>query len=160
MQSYSSCKLGLFSMFSCSMADVLTLGQQQIFSSALSGPTKISSISQQQLSEYNNSILDSALKKAKKDVHTLSLLNQSSMSVPLPLVTPFKAGVHLILGSFSWVEFTQLLRAGLGSTVELNLQCSHPLETKPQYTQQSKKCSQLSTNKSYLVDKFSSCVCG
>ena len=60
----------------------------------------------------------------------LSLLYQSCMSSPLLLVTTFKVGAYLINGSFSWVEFTQLLGAALGSTVELNPQCCHPVETK------------------------------
>ena len=42
------------------------------------------------------------------------------MCAPLPLVTTFKAGTHYIYGSFSSVEFTQLLEAGLGAMVGLN----------------------------------------
>ena len=54
----------------------------------------------------------------------LNLLYQSGKNVPLPLVA-----AYYINGSFSWVEFTQLLRAGLGSMVGLNPYCSHPVET-------------------------------
>ena len=41
----------LLQMYSCSMVDLLTLGQQQDFCSALSGPTKFSGTFQQQLRE-------------------------------------------------------------------------------------------------------------
>ena len=59
----------------------------------------------------------------------LSLLYQSGTSAPLRLVTTSVAGAHWIINSFRWVEFTQLLRAGLGSTVGLNPQHSHPVGT-------------------------------
>ena len=53
------------------MADVLTQGQQQIISSALSGPIEISGTSPATTcSECDNLRLDSALKQAKKDVIT------------------------------------------------------------------------------------------
>ena len=76
---------------------------------------------------------------------------------PLPLV---KAGVYLIIGSFSWVEFTQLLRAGLGSTAGLNLQCSHPPETEASMHTTIKEMLSIQHKQKLPGDKFSSCVCG
>ena len=56
------------------MPDVFTLGQQQINSSALSGPIAISVTFQQQLvPKWDNPTLDSALKQAKRDVITPEL---------------------------------------------------------------------------------------
>ena len=50
------------------MADVLILGQQQINSSALSGPIEISGTFQQQLTpKWDHSTCDSVLKQAKKN---------------------------------------------------------------------------------------------
>ena len=105
------------------MGDVLTLEQQQVFSSALSGPTKFSGTFQHQLCEMWQPHIETALKQQRKMLTLMSLLNQSGMSAPLPLVTTFMT----LNGSFGSVEFTQLLGAGLGSMVGLILQCIWPV---------------------------------
>ena len=74
------------------MADVLTLGQQQISSSALSGPRDQWHFPATTCSKWDNPTLDSALKQAKKDVTTpeLALL----IWYELPLVTTFIVGAY------------------------------------------------------------------
>ena len=95
----------------CSMANVLTLGQQQFSvlhyqvqqrSVALSSNNFLVRVALSK--EYDNPTLGSALKQAKKDVNTpelpqliqyeclllLSLLYQSNMSTPLPWLQPLK----------------------------------------------------------------------
>ena len=64
------------------MADVLTLGQQQINSSALSGPIEISGTFQQQLVPTGMVLT------------LLRLLYQSGISAPLPLVATFIVGTY------------------------------------------------------------------
>ena len=91
----------------------------------------------------------------------LSLLNQSGMSAPLPLVTTFRAVAYKINGSFGWVEYTQLLGSGLGSMVGLNLQCSCPVEMIEFNAHNNQRNALNSAQmKVYFVDKFSSSVCG
>ena len=75
------------------MADVLTLGQQQISSSALSGPIEISGTFQQQLvPNVRIQHLILLLNRQRKTLLLLNLLYQSGKSVPLHLVTSFIAG--------------------------------------------------------------------
>ena len=78
----------------CSMADVLTLGQQQF--SVLHYQVNQTSVtlSSNNFEEYNNPTLDSALDRQRKMLILLSLLNQSSMSAPLPLVTTLMTEYH------------------------------------------------------------------
>ena len=77
------------------MADVLTLGQQQIIISVLLGTTEISGTFQQQLVP-NGTIQHLILlrNRQRKMLLLLSLLCQSGMSAPLPLVTNFTVGVY------------------------------------------------------------------
>ena len=67
-----------------------------INSSPLSGPMQISGTSQQQLvPNWDKPTLDSALKKGKESLLLLlSLLYQSGLSAPLPLVATFIAGAY------------------------------------------------------------------
>ena len=76
------------------MADVLTLVQQQINRSAIRSNRDQWHFPATTCSKWENPTLDSDLKQAKKMLFLLSLLYQSGISAPFPLVTIFIAGAY------------------------------------------------------------------